>query len=172
VGFILAVVLMFILEYPGNFILGLMIVGWLIVMLPILFWIPAFYRSLEYVIDNDSIKGKRGVFWKKGVTVPYTKVTNIDVTQGPGQRMFNLGTIHVQTAGAGGTQGTQAELVLLGIRDFNKLKDTIVERVKGYTLTKSEGVKKEVVEESDLEIFRRMLKELIAIREVLEKKQN
>jgi|Deesub1362A_J573_1020465.scaffolds.fasta_scaffold10024_4 membrane protein YdbS with pleckstrin-like domain len=162
---------MFILDYPGNLISGLSIVGWLMLMLPILFWIPAFHRSLEYVIDSDSIKGKKGVFWRKRITVPYTKITNIDVIQGPGQRMFNIGAVHVQTAGAGGTQGAQAELQLIGVRDFNELKDTIMERVRGYAVSRPEEVKKEVVGESDSEIFRRMLEELTAIREVLEKKQ-
>jgi uncharacterized membrane protein YdbT with pleckstrin-like domain len=116
-------------------------------------------------------KGKKGVFWRKRVTVPYTKITNIDVTQGPGQRMFNIGAVHVQTAGASGTQGAQAELQLIGVRDFNELKDIIMERVRGYVVSRPEEVKKEVVGESDSEIFRRMLEELTAIREVLEKKQ-
>jgi len=85
--------------------------------------------------------------------------------------MFNIGAVHVQTAGAGGTQGAQAELQLIGVRDFNELKDTIMERVRGYAVSRPEEVKKEVVGESDSEIFRRMLEELTAIREVLEKKQ-
>lgn len=34
-----------------GFALGL--VGWLLVMSLILLWIPAFYRSLEYVIEAD-----------------------------------------------------------------------------------------------------------------------
>jgi hypothetical protein len=171
-GLVPGVLLIFILDYPGNLISGLSIVGWLILMLLILLWIPAFYRSLEYVIDSDSIKAKKGVFWRKRVTVPYTKVTNIDVTQGPVQRMFNIGTVHVQTAGAGAAKGAQAELKLLGVRDFDELKDTIMEKVRGYALLRPEEVKKEVVGESDLEIFRRMLEELTAIREVLEKKQS
>ncbi|MFQ5917784.1 MAG: PH domain-containing protein [Candidatus Binatia bacterium] len=71
-------------------------------MVPILLWIPAFYKSLEYIIDSDSVKIRKGVFWRKRVAVPYQKITNVDITQGPVQRMFNIGTIHVQTAGAGG----------------------------------------------------------------------
>jgi uncharacterized membrane protein YdbT with pleckstrin-like domain len=134
----------------------------------ILLWIPAFYKSLEYVIDSDSIKMKKGVFWKKNVTVPFTKITNLDVTQGPLQRMFRIGTIHVQTAGAGGPQGTQAELKLLGVRDLNGLKNTIMERLGGHVVSRPDEVKEETVEASSSEIFGRMLKELTAIRKVLE----
>jgi len=168
-GLILWVVLL--LTEVDKLIFSFCVVGWLILTIPILLWIPAFYRSLEYVVDNDSVKMKKGVFWRKRVTVPYTKITNVDVTQGPVQRMLNIGTIHVQTAGAGGAQGAKAELKLLGVRDLDGLKDTIMERVRGYTISRPEEVKKEVVEGSDSETFRRMLKELTAIREVLEKKQ-
>jgi len=155
-----------------KLIFGLCAVGWLILMMPILLWMPAFYRSLEYVIDIDCVRMKKGVFWRKRVTVPYPKITNVDVTQGPVQRMFNIGIIRVQTAGAGGAQGAKAELRLLGVRDLEGLKDSIMGRVRGYTLSRSEEVKKEVVDESNSEILRHMLKELTTIREVLEKKQS
>jgi hypothetical protein len=155
-----------------KLIFGLCVVGWLILMVPILLWIPAFYRSLEYIVDSDSVKMKKGVFWREHVIVPYPKITNVDVTQGPVQRMLNIGTIYVQTAGAGGTQGAQAELTLLGVRDLEGLKDTIMERVRGYTISRPEEVKKEIVEESDSQILRHMLEELTAIREALEKRQS
>ena len=168
IGLVLWVVLLLAVD---KLIFSLFVVGWVILMPLILLWIPAFYKSLEYIIDSDSVKMRKGVFWRKRVTVPYTKITNIDVTQGPIQRIFNIGTIHIQTAGAGGAPGAQAELRLLGIRDTDGLKDTIMERVRGYTISAPEEVKKEVVQESDSEIFRHMLKELTAIHEALEKRQ-
>ena len=150
VPFVLGLALWVILLFTTDkLIFGLCVVGWLVLMVPILLWIPAFYRSLEYIVDSDSVKMKKGVFWRKHVIVPYPKITNVDVTQGPVQRMLNIGTIHVQTAGAGGTQGAQAELTLLGVRDLEGLKDTIMERVRGYTISRPEEVKKEIVEESD-----------------------
>ena len=166
-GLALGVIL---LPTVDKLIFGLCLVGWLMLMSLILLWISAFYKSLEYVIDSDSIKMRKGVFWRKRVTVPYPKITNIDVTQGPVQRMFNMGTIHIQTAGASGPQGAQAELKLLEVRDLDGLKDTIMERVRDYAPSRPEEVKKEVGEESDAEILGRILKELTAIREVLEKK--
>jgi membrane protein YdbS with pleckstrin-like domain len=151
---------------------SLCIVGWLILASLFLLWIPAFYKSLEYFIDSDSVKMNKGVFWKKHVTVPFTKITNLDVTQGPVQRAFDIGTIHVQTAGAGGPEGARAELKLLGVRDLDEVKDAIMERVRGYTILKPDEVKQKVADQSDSEIFARMLKELTAIRDVLDKKGN
>jgi len=60
----------------------------------------------------------------------------------------------------------------LGVRDLQGLKDTIMERVRGYTISRPEEVKKEVVQESDSVIFKKMLRELTAIHEALEKRQS
>jgi hypothetical protein len=115
-----------------KLILGITLSSCLLIMLLILLWIPAFYRSLEYSIDSDSISGKKGVFWRRTVTIPYYKITNIDITQGPVQRWFNIGTIHCQTAGMAGPQGQKAELKLLGIKDLEDVKEMIREKVKNF----------------------------------------
>lgn len=115
-------------EADARLILGIMVsvmVGLWLLVLP---YIPAFFKSLEYRIENDSITGKKGVFWKRTSTIPFYKITNIDITQGPLQRMFGIGNIHCQTAGAGGAQGSKAELVLLGIRNLEETKTAIADR--------------------------------------------
>jgi len=167
IGLIVLVILALFVE---RVVFGICLAGWLIVMLLILLWIPAFYKSLEYVIDSDSVKAKAGVFWRKHVTIPYTKVTNLDVTQGPIERIFDIGTIHVQTAGAGGQQGAKAEQKLVGIRNLDGLKDTIMERIRDYTIAGLDKSKEAVAQEEGSQIFERILKELKAIRQVLENK--
>lgn len=98
----------------------------LLVMIPVGVWLPAYHRSIEYWIDSESVRSRRGVFWRRVTTVPFHKITNIDATQGPVQRMFGIGTIHVQTAGAGGSQGGQAELLLQGIDDLDAMRDVLL----------------------------------------------
>lgn len=141
-----------------------------VVMGLIIIWIPLFYRSLEYEICSDCVKMRSGVIWKRRVTVPFPKITNVDVTQGPLQRAFNLGTIHIQTAGAGGAQGARAEIVFTGVRDLEGVKEKIMERVKGYIGSRPEEGKEKVAEVSDSDVQGRMLEELRAIRSILEKK--
>ncbi len=167
IGVIICLVLLF---FVDKLPVILSLAGWLIIMLPIAVYIPAYYRSLEYIIDTDDIKIKTGVFWKKRITIPYPKITNIDITQGPVQRIFDIGIIHVQTAGAGGPQGAQAEMILMGIRDLESLKSTIMERFRNYSSSTVEEVKKEVAEENGTDILKHILRELTAIREVLEEK--
>lgn len=171
IPFIIGLIVCVVLALSVNTMaFGLCLAGWLIIMAPISLWIPAFYSSLEYAINTDSVKAKAGVFWKKHVTIPYTKLTNIDVTQGPIERMFDIGTIHVQTAGVGGPEGSKAELKLVGIRNLTEIKDTIMERTRGYMLSKAEQVAEKAPTEENSQIFQRILKELQAIRKALENK--
>ena len=156
---------------PGGLVAGIMIAVWSVVMFPLLAWLPAYYRTLEYEVDDDSVNAKRGVFWKRYVTVPFTKITNIDVHQGPLERQFGLGTIHIQTAGAGGQQGGVAELKLVGIRDLGGVKELIAERVKQYSHRAAAGPAPGTAHESesDSEVLKKILNELGAIRTVLER---
>ena len=108
---------------------------WLISLIIALIWVPAAYRAIEYYIQQDSVKMKGGVFWRKHVTIPNRKITNIDITQGPFERFLKIGTIHVQTAGAGGQQGQKAELKISGVREMGTIRDTIINNIIPSTVT-------------------------------------
>jgi len=157
-------------DYDGGLVTGLILAGWLLLTLPYTLYIPAFYRSLEYTIEDDEIRANKGVFWKKRVAMPYAKITNIDITQGPVQRMFNIGNIHVQTAGAGGAQGARAELKLWGITDLEELKNTIMEKVRNVH-HRARGTAQPATRREPIQgIEARMLDELTAIRQLLGKR--
>ena len=105
------------------------LVGYLLfIYLPVAVYIPAFFRTLEYHLGADSILLKKGVFWRRHTTVPYTKITNIDITQGPVERMYKISKLHLQTAGTGGGETGKAEIVIPGIRDCEPLKEHIAQR--------------------------------------------
>ena len=144
---------------------------WLVIMILTAIWIPAAFKALEYTIDEDGVKMKGGVVWKKYVTVPYSKITNVDITRGPLQRLFNIGTIHVQTAGAAGKQGEKAELKLAGIRDLEKVREVIVENIKDLNYPASGRPKKELSPGGET-ISKDILNELRNIKDILKEKHN
>jgi membrane protein YdbS with pleckstrin-like domain len=153
-------------------VFGLLLVLWLVVMVLILRWIPAYYRSISYSIENDAVRGQAGVFWRRHVTVPFVKITNIDVTQGPLQRAFNLGTIQIQTAGAGGSQGGHAELRLVGIRQLESIRETIREKIRTYDSRRVEQQQAAPPGPTpDQPVLQQILQELQAIRELLKNRQ-
>ena len=155
-----------------NIILFMVILFiWLIVMLLIVLWIPSSLKALEYSIDSDGVKMKGGVVWKKHVTVPYSKITNVDITRGPLQRYYNIGTIHIQTAGAAGKQEERAELKLSGIRELDKVREVIIENIRGLDSPAGNRKKTRTEERDGADtIFKDILNELKDIKGILKKR--
>jgi len=183
--FVLGLLLWLILIFLVNPFIFIICLGvWFLIMIPVLFWIPKAYQMLEYYIEEDSVKMKEGVFWKKHTTVPYLKITNVDVTQGPIQRALGIGVIHVQTAGAGGQQGQKAELKINGVKNLEELRDKRFRNIKAYHLSRSKDTEKQPATRGNIAgsqestggediaknnlILEAILEELSAIRKKLE----
>jgi uncharacterized protein len=62
-------------------------------------WPAIAYRHASYRVDHQGIEIRRGVLWRRAVVVPKSRVQHTDVSQGPVQRAFGLGTLVVYTAG-------------------------------------------------------------------------
>ena len=161
----------FIPDIGGQIITGIILSLFTVIMVLMRMWISAFFRSIEYGIDDDTVKMNCGVFFKRRVTVPFRKITNVDISQGPLQRKFDVGTIHVQTAGAGGAQGAQAELRFSGIRELDELKELIMNGMRGHRVPAAISSNDETRDEkSELLILKDILNELKAVRAALENK--
>jgi uncharacterized membrane protein YdbT with pleckstrin-like domain len=155
-------------------VFGLCALGWVLFMIPLGLWLRAYFRTLNYAIADDVLKGRRGVFFKRQVTMPYHKITNVDITNGPLQRKFGVGYLHCQTAGAGGQQGARAELKMEGIKDLEGVKDLIMERIKGAAGPSAARSSMEAAGSGSsavgIDLGSEILAELRAIREALEKR--
>lgn len=154
-------------------LIGLARVLLLPLFLPVCFiayWIPRYYDSISYLFAKDEIVVERGVWWKTKGFVPYNRITNINIHQGPISRHFSLGTLRVQTAGysggGGGGAGLVAEAVILGVKNFEELKDFIMGFVRGI---RPMAVEAEPEAPAPEEVSRQILEELKRIRETLEK---
>ena len=88
-------------------------------------WVRAFYNTLSYKIDKNEVTWRGGVFFKKTSIVPYAKITNIDITQGPIEKLFGISTLRLQTAGYSGPH-TSAEIRLAGIENPEEPRKLIV----------------------------------------------
>lgn len=73
-------------------------------------WPAERYRRLLYLAEEDGLRIRRGVFWRKTIWIPVTRVQHTDVSQGPIQRRFGLGTLTVHTAGTAKTSVSLAGL--------------------------------------------------------------
>jgi len=134
------------------------------------FWIPKFHSSLSYLLTESDIIVEKGIWWKRKSIVPYNRVTNVEVIQGPLSRRFELGKVSIQTAGfsAGGSSGSAkvAEAVILGTKNFEEVKDFVMTSVKRFRPMAVEA-EAEVTAMGDVNV--KILDELKKIRKILER---
>jgi membrane protein YdbS with pleckstrin-like domain len=80
---------------------GLLLLLTLVVLLT--YKLPAVrHKRLRYLVDVGGLRIRRGIFWRKVIWIPISRVQHTDVSQGPVQRSFELATLTVHTAGTAG----------------------------------------------------------------------
>jgi len=62
-------------------------------------WPVLEYRHTSYRVDALGIEIRRGVYWRVTINVPRSRVQHTDVSQGPLERRYGLGTLVIYTAG-------------------------------------------------------------------------
>jgi len=135
------------------------------------YWINQYYASISYALTDNEIVVHKGVWWKKKGYVPYNRITNINIVQGPISRRFELGTVLIQTAGfSGGTSSSRglrpAEAVILGVKNFEEIKDKVMNFVRRVRPVAVEAQTEAMAPE---DVSRQILAELKKISKALEK---
>ncbi|KPV64415.1 MAG: Bacterial membrane flanked domain protein [Candidatus Bathyarchaeota archaeon BA2] len=135
------------------------------------YWINQYYASISYSLTDNEIVVHKGVWWKKKSFVPYNRITNVNIEQGPISRHFQLGTVLIQTAGfSGGTSSARglrpAEAVILGVKNFKEIKDKVMNFVRRVRPVAVEAQAETMVSE---DFNRQILAELKKISKALEK---
>ena len=87
-------------------------------------WPSLVYRHTRWRLDASGLEIHRGVLWRHLIAVPAHRVQHVDVSQGPLQRIFDLATLIVHTAG---TQHASVGLGGLNHAEAVRLRDTLVE---------------------------------------------
>ena len=87
-----------------------------------IWWPPIEYRHRGYQISENGLQIRKGVWWRAIIDVPRSRVQHTDVTQGPVQRRFGLGTLVVHTAG---TMSATVQLEGLGHETALALRDRL-----------------------------------------------
>lgn len=127
VGLTAPVVWLFGDDYP--WIPPLVLVGWLLLLILLVwsshFWPRMEHRYTSWCLDDTGLEIRRGVFWKHRIAIPVARVQHVDVSQGPMQRMFDLGTLTVHTAG---TRNAAIQLAGLEHSTALQLRDRLIEQ--------------------------------------------
>jgi len=89
-----------------------------------------------YVVTDRSLRVRQGVWTFKEMTLTYANVQNVQVTQGPLQRLFGIEDLRVDTAGGGssgsgkGHESTGHNVTLAGLENAREVRDLILSYVK------------------------------------------
>ena len=129
-------------------------------------WISKYYSSISYLFTENEIIIEKGVWWRRKSAVPYNRITNIDVVQGPISRRFGLGNVKIQTAGYSGGGGAVAEASIFGVKNFEEIKNFLINLMRGR---RPVAVETEPETLSQEETLHEILAELKKIRKILEK---
>ena len=76
--------------------------GTLVLVILFFIWVSLYYDSMWYELREDEMSWKRGVWFRKTGIVPYNRITNLDIRQGPVMRALGISTLSIQTAGYSG----------------------------------------------------------------------
>ncbi len=102
--------------------------GYLIPLVVFTTYAILYFHTIRYELDDRYVLRASGVLWKKRRSIPLGKITNIDVRQGPFERIFGYGKIWIFTPSTG---AATPEEQLVGILGPHEMKQTIVERTEG-----------------------------------------
>ena len=126
-------------------------------------WIPLYYRSVVYHLSGTEMTWKRGVWFMGTGIVPYNRITNVDIVQGPLMRIFGISDLRIQTAGY--SAQAQAEIRIEGIEEPEEVRELIMAQVRGRpSVAATTGGEETAPAPEDA-----VLAELRAIRRVLER---
>ena len=138
----------------------------IVVVVLVQFYLLAYIKTLRYQLSEHDLRLDSGVFWKKKKVIPLHKITNANTLQGPLERWFGLGHLNVHTAGHGASTSPEGRLV--GLEEFERIKEEIVQKV---SLAKSEATATEDRPRgrTEAELLKEMLEVLSRIEKNLRK---
>ncbi|KLK88235.1 membrane protein [Methanoculleus sediminis] len=129
------------------------------------YWIPLYHESIVYRLTVTEVTWQRGVWFRQTGIVPYNRITNVDIAQGPLMRFFSFSAVRVQTAGY--SAQARAEIILNGIADPKDLQETIMNFVRTTRPVAATGGEPAEGPAADA-----VVEELRAIRRLLEARQD
>ncbi len=120
---------------PVNFWNTITNLAWLV---PTLILLPLYFKSIEYSVKAESgdtmpeIYSKRGIFTVTRRHVPFRTITNISSQAGPFDRLFKIGSVHIETAGYSGAGQKGPEENLTGIVFYEEVRDFILRELRKF----------------------------------------
>ena len=123
---------------PLDMVTGIAIVaGIIIVTVVFVVWTKLYYDTMAYELHDDELRWRRGVWFRTTGIVPYNRITNLDLRQGPVMRWLGISTIAIQTAGYSGQ--SVPEIRIEAIEQADELRELLRNAVRSCNVSSSDG---------------------------------
>lgn len=150
-----------------GIVMGIACIAVIILFLIFVSWARLYYVSMWYEMRDDEMSWKRGVWFRRTGIVPYNRITNLDIIQGPVMRILGISTLSIQTAGYSGQ--AVPEIRIEGIEHAEELRELIRSLVRqSATHGDGSGGGVPIPVSNDQKI----VEELVKIRVLLEQQKN
>ncbi|MDD1646963.1 MAG: PH domain-containing protein [Methanomicrobiales archaeon] len=135
VDFLLVVLVMFgffLLFDQSAALVGVILVFAAVLMVVFFIWVKLYYASMWYELRDDEMSWKRGVIFRTTGIVPYNRITNLDLRQGPVMRALGISTLSIQTAGYSGQAVPEIRIeAIVHAEELRELLRTMVRSCSG-----------------------------------------
>ena len=112
-------------QFPFGIVLSDMLIA-IAIMVPSYIWIWLDYMNFVYIIRKDELVIRKGIIQKRHNSIPYNKIRNVQRLQSVIERLFNLCTISIETAGIS-TEFPDSSIS--GIRNSKELPEIILKKM-------------------------------------------
>jgi len=108
-------------------------------LVPAILITPIYIRSIEYSVKAESGETMPEIYVKKGIFtitrnhVPFRTITNISSHAGIFDRMFGIGSVHIETAGYSGQDQRGPEENMEGVVFYEEVRDFILKELRKLT---------------------------------------
>jgi membrane protein YdbS with pleckstrin-like domain len=120
-----------------QFVAILIAIAIVIVTAFFIVWTKLYYDSMFYELHMDELRWRRGVWFRTTGIVPYSRVTNIDIQQGPVMRWLGISSISLQTAGYSGQ--AVPEIRIEAIEHAEELRELLRQSVRACSGIAGDG---------------------------------
>ncbi len=159
------------IRYPESVAILTTLIMFLIAALIVLFWIPPFHKSLLYEISDDSIVISKGVLWKIKTAVPFSKIANVNIKQGPLQKIFKLGTVNIIAAEDEEHRWSYPDIQFVDIKLAEETRSEILRRIKSNKANQKPELPLSESDLTDKEKIQYLMEEIKSLKESLKEKQ-
>jgi membrane protein YdbS with pleckstrin-like domain len=100
--------------------------GSFLLVIVILWWAGAYFRTIEYRFSSAGIYWERGVFIHRSGFMPFHLITKVDIIQGPMQRFLGISQLKVRAEGSPADPLSGTVLKINGVTEPGRLRDYIL----------------------------------------------